>query len=270
MKFILNKKILTFFTVIVFILFFSKTVFAIWNNTFYEPGGTLNPECLPTDLNCDVRSPLTGLITIGTANGLSLSAQALSLDLASTSTTGALSSTDWNTFNGLTTLKADVGQTFYIGTTQVPINRTSGTLNLEGVNIDGNAGTVTNGVYTNSANSFSLINPLTTLAESWIGPSSTAGIYFKGGNVGIGTTTPSQKLEVNGNILVNKGTTNRTAYLSDDGLYMSRTSDGLYKGSIVGDGGMTFSASDGFSFITNLINGINIDNGGIKAVDGTR
>lgn len=39
-------------------------------------------------------------VTIGTANGLSLSTQALSLGLSSTSTTGALSNTDWNTFNG--------------------------------------------------------------------------------------------------------------------------------------------------------------------------
>jgi hypothetical protein len=38
-------------------------------------------------------------VTIGTANGLSLSTQVLSLDLASGSTTGALSSTDWTTFN---------------------------------------------------------------------------------------------------------------------------------------------------------------------------
>lgn len=42
----------------------------------------------------------TGDVTLGTANGLSLSAQVLSLGLSSTSTTGALSSTDWNTFNG--------------------------------------------------------------------------------------------------------------------------------------------------------------------------
>jgi hypothetical protein len=38
-------------------------------------------------------------VTLGTANGLTLSTQQLSLGLASTSSTGALSSTDWNTFN---------------------------------------------------------------------------------------------------------------------------------------------------------------------------
>jgi len=41
----------------------------------------------------------TGDVTLGTGNGLSLAGQVLSLQLASTSTTGALSSTDWNTFN---------------------------------------------------------------------------------------------------------------------------------------------------------------------------
>ena len=38
-------------------------------------------------------------VTLGTANGLSLSTQALSLGLSSSSTNGALSSTDWSTFN---------------------------------------------------------------------------------------------------------------------------------------------------------------------------
>jgi hypothetical protein len=48
----------------------------------------------------------------------------------------------------------------------------------------------------NQPNSFTLINPLTTISESWIGPSSTAGIYFKGGKVGIGATDPLFKLQV--------------------------------------------------------------------------
>ena len=38
-------------------------------------------------------------VTIGTANGLSLATQALSLGLASAGVTGALSGTDWSTFN---------------------------------------------------------------------------------------------------------------------------------------------------------------------------
>ena len=42
----------------------------------------------------------TGDLTLGTANGLSIAGQVLSLGLSSISTTGALSSTDWNTFNG--------------------------------------------------------------------------------------------------------------------------------------------------------------------------
>ena len=58
-------------------------------------------------------------------------------------------------------------------------------------------GTMTGGI-TNSTS----INPLTTLAESWIGPSSTTGVYFKGGNVGVGTTTPNEKLDVNGAIQI--------------------------------------------------------------------
>ncbi|MCX6761760.1 MAG: tail fiber domain-containing protein, partial [Candidatus Moranbacteria bacterium] len=63
-------------------------------------------------------------------------------------------------------------------------------------------GTMTGGI-TNSTS----LNPLTTLAESWIGPSSTAGIYFKGGNVGVGTTGPGYKLDVNGTLNASGATT---------------------------------------------------------------
>lgn len=59
------------------------------NFTFPDAAGTIA-----------LTSQLHDAVTIGTANGLSLSTQVLSLGLASTSTTGALSSTDWNTFNG--------------------------------------------------------------------------------------------------------------------------------------------------------------------------
>jgi len=50
----------------------------------------------------------------------------------------------------------------YIGTTQIALNRTSATETLNGVSIDGNAGTVTNGVYTSG--SYSDPSWLTSLA----------------------------------------------------------------------------------------------------------
>jgi hypothetical protein len=57
-------------------------------------------------------------VTIGTANGLSLSTQALSLAAASTSVTGALTSTDWNTFNNkLSTATAASTYVTYTGAT---------------------------------------------------------------------------------------------------------------------------------------------------------
>ncbi|MFA5778352.1 MAG: tail fiber domain-containing protein [Candidatus Paceibacterota bacterium] len=160
-----NKIAIALFVFVVLVLFSAKMVFAVWNGTFYEPGDTLNPECLPTDADCDVRSPLTSVnisdtaydattwdgvttispsknavrdqietlvasnhnpLTIGTANGLSLATQVLSLALASTSTTGALSDTDWNTFNNkASALGADDN---YVTDAQlVVVGNTSGT-----------------------------------------------------------------------------------------------------------------------------------------------
>lgn len=55
-----------------------------------------------TNTNADISTAITNThaaLTIGTANGLSLNVQELSLSLADTSTVGALSNTDWNTFN---------------------------------------------------------------------------------------------------------------------------------------------------------------------------
>lgn len=66
-------------------------------------------------------------VTIGTANGLSLAVQVLSLALASTSTTGALSSTDWNTFNNKLSAEVDTLQSVTTrgATTSTSITATS-------------------------------------------------------------------------------------------------------------------------------------------------
>ena len=63
-------------------------------------------------------------------------------------------------------------------------------------------------------------------------------LLLDGANLGIGITNPQEKIEVAGNIKVDKGTTNRTAYLSDDGLYISRsTVANSYTSSIIADPG---------------------------------
>jgi hypothetical protein len=116
MKYFFNKKVLIIFAAIILTGFFGKMAFAVWNGQFYNPGDTLNPECLPTDVNCDVQTPAGhAAVTIGTGNGLTLVGQVISMDLSSTSTTGALSSADWNTFND----KQDA-----LGFTAVPNTRT--------------------------------------------------------------------------------------------------------------------------------------------------
>lgn len=73
-------------------------------------------------------------VTLGTANGLSLSTQQLSLGLASSSTTGALSSSDWSTFNGKVssqwvTSGSDIG--FTAGNVGIGVASPNASANLE-------------------------------------------------------------------------------------------------------------------------------------------
>ena len=94
-------------------------------------------------------------VTIGTANGLSLSGQVLSLALASGSTTGALSSTDWTTFNNkqaagnyITSLTGEATGTGP-GATSVTLNNASVTAKiLTGVNITGGSISATDSILT--------------------------------------------------------------------------------------------------------------------------
>jgi hypothetical protein len=72
-------------------------------------------------------------VTLGTANGLSLSTQVLSLGLASAGVTGALSGTDWTTFNGkqnsltLTTTGTSGAATLVGSTLNIPQYQAAGT-----------------------------------------------------------------------------------------------------------------------------------------------
>jgi hypothetical protein len=122
---------------------------------------------------------------------------------------------------------AAIAQTMYIGTTAIAINRASDALTLAGITLTTpNIGTPSAGVLTNCTGlpqasvvglttadgpSFAHLHladlaAIYTAAESWIGPSSTTGVYFKGGNIGIKTITPLTPLHVAGAMLTSSST----------------------------------------------------------------
>lgn len=184
-------------------------------------------------LKADV-SQLHNPVTIGTANGLSLSTQQLSLGLASSGVTGALSGTDWTAFNGkfptptgLTTnylpkwngsgfwnsIIFDNGTNVGIGTTTPGAK-----LEVSGGNL-GNAVSNTSSILKVKANDQGLFMGAlngTPNYGSWIQVSREAfDLQFplmlqpNGGNVGIGTTTDNgvDKVQVNGTISASPATT---------------------------------------------------------------
>jgi hypothetical protein len=149
-------------------------------------------------------------VTIGTANGLSLSTQVLSLGLASGSTTGALSSTDWNTFNNKT---SNTGTVTSVGlssaTSGVTIGSTpittSGTITLAIATASGSQqGLLSSTDWTTFNNKQNaLTNPVTGTGTTNYLPkftgASTIGdsqVFDNGTNVGIGTASPTTKLSV--------------------------------------------------------------------------
>ncbi len=110
-----------------------STALTVNTGTVTLTGNAANTSALTIGAgSVSVSGANTGDVTIGTANGLSLSGQALSLATATTSVTGALSSTDWTTFNakqatGLSWLIAGNASTAdatnFIGTTDnIPFN----------------------------------------------------------------------------------------------------------------------------------------------------
>jgi hypothetical protein len=192
-------------------------------------------------------------VTLGTANGLSLSTQALSLGLASGSTNGALSSADWTTFNNkqnaLTNPVTGTGTTNYLpkftgasalGNSIIQENATGigigGSPNYLKFEVIGGTSAKRLGIGTNVY----LTNSMDILAISNIGADiplgisgETIGFYTNAatermritsaGKIGIGNAAPFYSLDLTGQ-------SNRTARIysaSDDTrLYFQNTTSG--------------------------------------------
>ena len=86
--------------------------------------------------------------------------------------------------------KAATNQTMYVGTTALTINRSSASQTLTGVSVDGNAGTVTNGVYTNTTSlpNVTSVNSTTIPASATLLTDASTIAVAKGGTGATATT----------------------------------------------------------------------------------
>ena len=135
-----NLKLFVQKSVFLFVLVSSFPALALaWNGNPFIPGTTLNPDCLPTDPNCDVQSvSALNPILYSTSTGI------FSILQASSTSNGYISSLDWNIFN----------------------NKQNSLGNLNGLVVGdgaGNYSTTTN----NSANWNSTYNTVNSSSSNW-------------------------------------------------------------------------------------------------------
>ena len=233
-------------------------------------------------------------LTIGTANGLSLATQALSLQLASTTLTGALSTADWNTFNGKqagsTNLTSLSGLT-YVSGSFVKMTAT-GTFSLDtntyvtgtpwtgvGYVISGGAlGTPSSGVLTNctfptlnqsttgSAASFtgSLVGDVTgTQGATAISAATVTGKLLTGFISGAGTVSATDSIltainKLNGNVsALSGGGITAVSIVSANGI-SGTSSGGSTPALTLTLGAITPTTVNGLTIIANGTNTLNI------------
>lgn len=140
-------------------------------------------------------------VTLGTANGLSLSTQVLSLGLASTSTNGALSSNDWNTFNSKAAGDHN-HDSIYLGITAKAADSDK---------LDGNDST-----YFATATQLNAANLTSGYLPYWNGSSLVNSVIIQSNSkIGLGgITSPTQALSILGNqVFTNSNADGVTNYL---------------------------------------------------------
>lgn len=184
----------------------AATIIGTLNATTLVKNGGTSSQFLKADGSVDSNSyalvsQLHNPVTIGTANGLSLSGQALSMALASGSVTGALSSANWTTFNNK----------------QNALNGT-GFVKISGTTIS----------YDNSSYALASSISGTTNYLAKFTASGTVGnslIFDNGTNVGIGTTSPESgwKFDVAGIVTMGSTAGNGRLYISTDGTTNGNT-----------------------------------------------
>jgi hypothetical protein len=225
-------------------------------------------------------------VTLGTANGLSLSTQVLSLGLASAGVTGALSGTDWSTFNSkqnaltLTTTGTSGAATLVGSTLNIPQYQAAGTYvtsvtassplfssggTTPNITIQQASGSQSGFLSSTDWTTFNnkqnaLTNPVTGTGNTnylskFTSNGSTIGnsqIIDDATRVGIGVSPTTNKLEVGGSITVGTGVTGNTD------IRFNNATNGkihyVFSDSASGELGIEAGASVGIKFNTNGAN----------------
>jgi hypothetical protein len=192
----------------------SGTTISYDNSTYYlasNPNGYTSNAGTVTSVSALTIGTTGTDITSSVANSTTTPVITLNIPTASATNRGALSSTDWTTFNSkqsaitLTTTGSSGASTFVANTLNVPNYTLSGlggvptsrTLTINGTSFDLSADrswTISGGV-TGSGT--------TNYIPKWTSSSALGNslVYDDGTSVGIGTVSPSEKLEINGGAL---------------------------------------------------------------------
>lgn len=123
-------------------------------------------------------------VTIGTANGLSLATQALSLTVASAGVTGALSGTDWSTFNNKQAALT-IGNLTDAGTDGIVVTGGTGAVIGSGTSIAQHVADSTHNGYLSSTDWSTFNNKQSTVSFSSVGSTPSAA----GGGISAGVIT---------------------------------------------------------------------------------
>jgi hypothetical protein len=238
-----------------------------WVTTTRVGDNQVTPNKLSADTNgfknkIGIQTSDTGSTVIAKGTSVQRDVPAVEGYLRYNTTIGAVewrNATDW-------VAAAKTSDIVYIGTTPIALNRANASVNLTGVSIDGNSGTVTNGVYTTGdqtisgnktfssniignviGNAGSVTNGVYTTGDQTIGGNKTfsSDVYaptFRGSHIGIGAEQP-------GMVAYFAMSNAPQGWLKANGATVSRTTYSALFAAIgtlygAGDGSTTFKLPD--------------------------